>query len=81
MSVITELKKEMRKYRGSIHRTALRARCSTQWVHYVLNGEQESEKVLSAALAIVAEMQQEQQEREEKKAELQAQIKKALACY
>lgn len=72
---LEELRIHMKLFRGSVKRTAEKADCTTFWVYQVVNGNAQSEKVIEAALSVLAEMKK---EREEQRTNKHANISKRL---
>lgn len=54
------IREQLREIKG-FSATARRARVSRRWVHYVLDGEGVSERVLRTAEALIAERKQKQE--------------------
>jgi len=57
-----KLRKEVKRYRGTITECARRVGCSRWWVHLVLDGKYDDLRVLEAAYQIVAERKKKEEE-------------------
>jgi hypothetical protein len=75
---LKKLKEELRMYRGSINRIAEKTSTTPVWITRVLSGKVKNERVVNAAIEVLAEMRVKAQEEAERKQKHDSEIESRI---